>query len=60
MVTAVRAEAVITAQNKLRPGLAASAREPERVRAQQTKATSAFESTQARAALTREERKHHG
>ena len=42
MVTTVRAEAVITAQNKLRPGLAASARELEKFRVQQRAASNAF------------------
>ncbi|MET3892781.1 TP901 family phage tail tape measure protein [Bosea sp. OAE506] len=49
MVVAVRAEALITAQNRLRPGLTGAARELDRFRAQQTKATSAFGSTAARA-----------
>lgn len=49
MVVAVRAEAVITAQNRLRPGLAASTRDLERFRSQQTKAMSAFGSASARA-----------
>ena len=48
MVVAVRAEAVITAQNKLKPGLAAAARELSRFQAMQTKATAAFSSTAAR------------
>lgn len=45
MVVAVRAEAVITAQNKLRPGLSAAAAELSRFRAMQTKATTAFAAT---------------
>lgn len=45
MVVAVRAEAVITAQNKLRPGLSAAAAELSRFRAMQTKATTAFSAT---------------
>lgn len=49
MVVAVRAEAVISAQNKLKPGLAASARELERFRTQQSRATAAFSSTASRA-----------
>nr|WP_052231951.1 phage tail tape measure protein [Methylobacterium sp. ZNC0032] len=49
MVTVVRAEAVLTAQNKLRPGLAAAAAELGRFRAMQAKATTAFTSTAARA-----------
>ena len=48
MVVAVRAEAVITAQNKLRPGLAQAAAELSRFRAMQTKATSAFAATAGR------------
>lgn len=49
MVTVVRAEAVITAQPRLRPGLSAAARDLERFRGQQSKAMSAFGSMQARA-----------
>lgn len=49
MVVAVRAEAVISAQNKLKPGLAASARELERFRTQQSRAMAAFSSTASRA-----------
>lgn len=48
MVVAVRAEAVITAQNKLRPGLAQAAAELSRFRAMQTKATAAFSATAGR------------
>lgn len=48
MVVAVRAEAVISAQNKLRPGLTASARELERFRAQQTTRMAAFASSAAK------------
>lgn len=49
MVVAVRAEALITAQNKLRPGLSQAAKELDRFRNQQSKAMSAFGSTAARA-----------
>ncbi len=49
MVVAVRAEAVISAQNRLRPGLSSAARDLDRFRTQQTKATSAFGSASARA-----------
>lgn len=49
MVTVVRAEAVLTAQNKLRPGLVNAANELNRFRAMQTKATAAFSSSAARA-----------
>lgn len=49
MVVAVRAEALITAQNRLRPGLSAAARELDRFRGQQTKAMTAFSSTASRA-----------
>jgi TP901 family phage tail tape measure protein len=48
MVTTVRAEAIITAQNKLRPGLASAAAELSRFRAIQAKATAAFSSTSAK------------
>jgi TP901 family phage tail tape measure protein len=48
MVTPVRVEATISAQNKLRPGLAAASAELSRFRAMQTKATTAFTSTAAR------------
>lgn len=48
MVHVTRVEATITAQNKLRPGLANAARELDRFRAQQTKATAAFGSMAAR------------
>lgn len=49
MVVAVRAEALLTAQNKLRPGLAAAARDLDRFRAQQSKGMAAFQSIAARA-----------
>lgn len=49
MVVAVRAEAVLTAQNKLRPGLANAAAELSRFRAMQSKAMTAFGSSAARA-----------
>ena len=49
MVVAVRAEALLTAQNKLRPGLASAARDLDRFRGQQTKAMSAFQSVASRA-----------
>lgn len=48
MVVAVRAEAVISAQNKTKPGLMAAARELERFRQKETKATAAFSSSAAR------------
>jgi TP901 family phage tail tape measure protein len=56
MVTVVRAEAVLTAQNKLRPGLAAAAAELGRFRAMQAKATTAFTSTAARAMASASQR----
>ncbi|CAH1652046.1 PhageMin_Tail domain-containing protein [Hyphomicrobiales bacterium] len=49
MVTVVRAEAVLTAQSKLKPGLAKAAAELSQFRAMQTKASAAFNSTAARA-----------
>ncbi|TCR69690.1 phage tail tape measure protein [Bosea sp. BK604] len=49
MVTAVRAEAIITAQNKLRPGLASAAAELSRFRQMQSKATAAFGATAVKA-----------
>lgn len=49
MVTVVRAEAVLTAQNKMKPGLAQAAAELSRFRATQTKANAAFNSVAARA-----------
>lgn len=48
MVVAIRAEALITAQNRLRPGLSAAARDLDRFRGQQSKAMTAFGSAQAR------------
>lgn len=48
MVTTVRAEAVITAQNKLRPGLSAAARDLERFRAQEKARVAAFASAAGR------------
>lgn len=49
MVTVVRAEAVLTAQNKMKPGLARAAAELSRFRAMQTKANTAFNSVASRA-----------
>ncbi len=49
MVTAVRAEAIITAKNQLRPGLNAAARELERFRGREKAAMAAFSSTAGRA-----------
>lgn len=49
MVTAVRAEAIITAKNQLRPGLNAAARELERFRGREKTAMAAFSSTVGRA-----------
>lgn len=49
MVVAVRAEALLTAQNKLRPGLASASRELDRFRAQQSRGMAAFQSVAARA-----------
>lgn len=49
MVVAVRAEALLTAQNKLRPGLAAASRDLDRFRAQQSRGMAAFQSMAARA-----------
>ena len=49
MVKIARVEATITAQNKLRPGLSAAARDLDRFRAQQTRGMAAFGSTAARA-----------
>lgn len=49
MVVAVRAEALLTAQNKLRPGLASAARELDRFRARQTRGMAAFQSMASRA-----------
>lgn len=48
MVTTVRAEAVITAQNKLKPGLNAAARELDRFRTQEKARMAAFTSGAAR------------
>ena len=56
MVVAVRAEAVITAQNKLKPGLASAARELSRFQAMQTKATAAFTATAARVGAAAQQR----
>lgn len=49
MVNYTRVEATISAQNKLRPGLASAARDLERFRGQQSKAMAAFNSGAARA-----------
>lgn len=49
MVTAVRAEAIITAKNQLRPGLNAAARELDKFRAREKASAAAFTSTAARA-----------
>ncbi len=49
MVVAVRAEAILTAQNKLRPGLNAAARELDKFRAREKSSMAAFSSTAARA-----------
>lgn len=49
MVVAARAEAVITAQNKLKPGLAAAAADLNRFQAMQRKTFTAFSSNAARA-----------
>lgn len=50
MVVAVRAEAVITAQNQLRPGLSAAAAELARFKSRQAQAFAAFNAQTARAA----------
>jgi TP901 family phage tail tape measure protein len=49
MAVAVRAEALITANNKLRPGLTSAAHELRRFRARETQANAAFGSTVSRA-----------
>ncbi|QEL26155.1 phage tail tape measure protein [Bosea sp. F3-2] len=49
MVVAVRAEALVTAKNQLRPGLASASRELDRFRAQQSRGMAAFQSVAARA-----------
>lgn len=48
MVVAVRAEALVTAKNQLRPGLSSAARELDRFRGQQSKAMNAFGSMAGR------------
>lgn len=52
MVNIARAEAIITAQNRLRPGLVSAARDLDRFRNQQSRTTAAFASTAARALAT--------
>lgn len=47
MANVARVEATITAQNKLRPGLSSAARDLDKFRAAQTKATRAFAGTAA-------------
>lgn len=52
MANVARVEATITAQNKLRPGLAAASRDLERFRHTQTRASAAIGSAMARMAAT--------
>lgn len=56
MVTAVRVEAVVSAKNKLKPGLASAAAELSRFRAMQAKASAAFSSASARMMVVAQQR----